>query len=88
MDHYTIVAECKGGIINTRHPGQKSRLRSGLCEAVGLLMAHEMNGDRLFAVVPDTEDTRRLAERIRPRCVSVGINVILMREDGIPVISA
>ncbi|MDR6661282.1 hypothetical protein J2W51_003868 [Tardiphaga robiniae] len=24
-----IVAECKGGIINTRHPGQLSRLRKG-----------------------------------------------------------
>lgn len=32
-----IIAECKGGIINTRHPGQISRLRRGLCEAVGLL---------------------------------------------------
>jgi hypothetical protein len=34
-----VLAECKGGIINTRHPGQVSRLSKGLCETVGLLMA-------------------------------------------------
>src|ERR1039458_7401782 len=28
-----ILAECKGGIVNTRHSGQTSRLRKGLCEA-------------------------------------------------------
>jgi hypothetical protein len=26
----TIFAECKGGIVNTRHPGQRSKLRKGL----------------------------------------------------------
>jgi len=35
----SFVAECKGGIINTRHAGQLSRLRRGLCEAVGLLLS-------------------------------------------------
>ena len=30
-DH-AITAECKGGIINTRHPGQVSRRYRGLCE--------------------------------------------------------
>jgi hypothetical protein len=39
-DGITIWAECKGGIVNTRHPGQVSRLTKGLCEAVGLLMAN------------------------------------------------
>jgi len=34
----SIVAECKGGIVNTRHSGQTSRLRKDLCEAAGLLM--------------------------------------------------
>lgn len=34
-----ISAECKGGIINTRHPGQVSRLYRGLCETVGLRSA-------------------------------------------------
>lgn len=27
-----VVAECKGGFINTRHSGQLSRLRKGLCK--------------------------------------------------------
>jgi hypothetical protein len=31
--------QCKGGIINTRHPGQVSPLYRGLCETVGLLTA-------------------------------------------------
>jgi hypothetical protein len=32
VGNHTIFAECKGGIINTRHSGQVSRLRKGLCE--------------------------------------------------------
>jgi hypothetical protein len=55
-DDGMIVAECKGGIVNTSHAGQKSRLRKGLCEAVGLLMAREKGG-RQVAVVPNTETT-------------------------------
>src|SRR4051794_37730149 len=49
-DH-VVAAECKGGIINTRHPGQVSRLYRGLCETVGLLMATPSQG-RQGAVVP------------------------------------
>jgi hypothetical protein len=45
-----ISAECKGGIINTRHSGQVSRLYKGLCEAVGLLMSKPSQG-RQVAVV-------------------------------------
>ena len=63
-----IVAECKGGIINTKHAGQKSKLRRGLCEAVGLLMSREETGERHYAVVPLTDDTQRLADQMRPRC--------------------
>ena len=37
-----VVAECKGGVVNTRHAGQLSKLRRGLCEAVGLLMARPL----------------------------------------------
>lgn len=40
----TLVAECKGGVINTRHPGQVSKLQKGLCEAVGLLIARPPAG--------------------------------------------
>ena len=67
----TWIAECKGGIINTRHPGQVSRLRKGLCEAVGLSLARAVeDSTRQFAVVPHTRATeefgRRMA-RARPR---------------------
>jgi hypothetical protein len=82
MESYTIVAECKGGIINTKHAGQKSRLRRGLCEAVGLLMSRETTEERHYAVVPLTDDTQRLAERMRPRCTKAGIEIVLIREDG------
>jgi hypothetical protein len=55
VDGLSIVAECKGGIINTKHPGQQSRLRRGLCEAVGLLLASPLiEGRRQVAVVPHT----------------------------------
>jgi hypothetical protein len=74
-DHI-ISAECKGGIINTRHPGQVSRLYKGLCETVGMLMATPSQG-RQVAVVPLTESTRRLAERLPPRCALAGIEIAL-----------
>jgi hypothetical protein len=80
-----IVAECKGGIINTKHAGQKSKLRRGLCEAVGLLMSRENTGERQYAVVPLTDDTQRLADQMRPRCRKAGIEIALIREDGMIV---
>ncbi len=73
----TISAECKGGIINTRHAGQVSRLYRGLCETVGLLMATPSQG-RQVAVVPLTPATLRLAERLAPRCASAGIEIALV----------
>lgn len=63
-DH-VISAECKGGIINTKHSGQVSRLFKGLCETVGMLMATPSQG-RQVAVVPLTASTLRLAERLAP----------------------
>jgi hypothetical protein len=72
-DH-VISAECKGGIINTKHPGQVSRLYKGLCETVGMLMATPSQG-RQVAVVPFTEGTLRLAERLAPRCALAGIQI-------------
>lgn len=80
-DGNLIVAECKGGIINTRHSGQRSRLYSGLCETVGLLMAKETAGEE-YAVVPSTPVTRRLAERMHRRCAAVGITICLVEADG------
>jgi hypothetical protein len=77
-----IVAECKGGIINTKHAGLKSKLRRSLCEAVGLLMSRENTGEKQYAVVPLTDDTLRLADRMRRRCREAGIEIALVREDG------
>jgi hypothetical protein len=76
-----VSAECKGGIINTRHPGQVSRLYKGLCETVGLLMATPSQG-RQVAVVPHTESTFRLATRLAPRCVLAGIELALVTSRG------
>jgi hypothetical protein len=76
-----IVAECKGGIINTSHAGQKSRLRKGLCEAVGLLMARDKGG-RQVAVVPNTETTLKLARKLAPRALDAGIEIAVVNERG------
>jgi hypothetical protein len=78
-DSQVIVAECKGGIINTRQPGQVSR--QGLCETAGLLMATPSQG-RQVAVVPLTESTLRLAERLAPRCALAGIEIALVGSRG------
>lgn len=80
---YRIVAECKGGIINSKHAGQKSRLRRGLCEAVGLLMSRPPGQEKQFAVVPKTVDTSTLAQRMRNRCHLAGIGICLVGEDGV-----
>lgn len=78
----TLVAECKGGVINTRHPGQVSRLQKGLCEAVGLLIARQQEGEQHIAVVPDTRETRRLADRMAGRAKAAGIEIALVAGDG------
>ena len=76
-----VSAECKGGIINTRHPGQVSRLNKGLCETVGRLMATPSPG-RQVAVVPYTESTFRLAKHLAPRCALAGIELALVKSRG------
>ena len=76
-----VSAECKGGIINTRHSGQVSRLDKGLCEVVGRLMASETAG-RQVAVIPYTEATLRLAKRLAPRCARAGIEIALVGRRG------
>jgi hypothetical protein len=78
-----FVAECKGGVINTKHAGQQSRLRKGLCEAVGLLMASPVaNGRRQFAVVPLTKTTQVLARRMAQRAGAAGIDIALVDRHG------
>jgi hypothetical protein len=76
-----ILAECKGGIVNTSHSGPTSRLRKGLCEAVGQLMASPKGG-RQVAVVPHTETTLRLAQKLAPRAKEAGIEIALVDELG------
>jgi len=76
-----ISAECKGGIINTRHPGQVARLYKGLCETVGMLMATPSHG-RQVAVVPLTDGTMRLAQRLATRCALAGIEIALVGGRG------
>jgi len=82
IDGQRVVVECKGGTINSRHAGQLSRLRRGLCEAIGLLMARPPDGAREIAAVPWTVGTARLAERMAARCRRAGIDIALVRRDG------
>lgn len=82
VDGQPIVIECKGGTINSTHAGQLSRLRRGLCEAVGLLMARPLDGAREIAAVPWTPETERLAKRMAYRCAGIGIELALVRRDG------
>ena len=77
-----IVVECKGGTINTKHSGQLSKLRQGLCEAVGLLMARVPDGAREVAAVPWTPETERLAARMASRCRDAGVEIALVHRDG------
>lgn len=81
VGNHVVSAECKGGIINTRHSGQVSRLYKGLCETVGMLMATPSQG-RQVAVVPFTAGTMRLAERLAPRCAFAGIEIAMVGSRG------
>lgn len=83
MPSGSVVAECKGGVINTRHPGQRSRLRGGLCEAIGQLFGlDDTPGRRQFAVVPNTPVTADLAARIWRRAAASGIEIALVDGRG------
>lgn len=82
-DGFIYVAECKGGVLNTKHPGQQSRLRQGLCETVGLLLASPITtGRRQFAVVPRTNATANLAEKLAGRAHPAGIEIALVDAQG------
>ena len=78
-----VVAECKGGIVNTRHAGQVSRLRKGLHEAAGQLLTRSGNGEINVAVVPHTITTRDLAIRMAPRANRAGISIALITSTGV-----
>lgn len=81
LDGRKLVAECKGGVINSKHAGQLSRLRSGLCEAVGLLLARP-HDEQHIAVVPYTPATLALARRMIVRTLAAGIRIALVDADG------
>jgi hypothetical protein len=80
----SFAAECKGGVINSRrHPGRLSRLRKGLCEAVGQLLSKEpREGMRQFAVVPLTSVTEKLGLLMAPRVAKAGIEIALVDAVG------
>ncbi len=83
IDGANFVAECKGGVINSKHAGQLSRLRQGLCEAIGLLLATQVaEGTRQFAVVPRTPVTETLAQRMMVRAKKAGIEIALVDGRG------
>jgi hypothetical protein len=83
IDGVNFVAECKGGIINSKHAGQLSRLRQGLCETVGLLLASQVpESTRQFAVVPRTPVTEMLAQRMIARATKAGIEIALVDGRG------
>lgn len=77
-----VIAECKGGVINSTHNGQRSRTRKGMSELIGQLMILPANGARHVAVLPETYDTARLAPLLAVRCALVGIEIALVRENG------
>jgi hypothetical protein len=82
IDGRPVHVECKGGTINTTHPGQMSKLRRGLCEAVGLLMARQSDEAREIAAIPWTPVTGRLAKSMSGRCTKAGIEIALVKRDG------
>jgi len=82
LDGVEVEVETKGGVINSRHPGRLSRLRKGLHEAVGQLMASPRGEGQLIAAVPSHPETLKVAEKLRERCSRVGITLALIERDG------
>jgi len=83
-----IVAECKGGVVNSKHAGQKSKLRRAVLEAVGQLLCRPQGDERQVAVVPDAPESRKWAKRIALRAWAAGIEVALVdRKGGVEYVS-
>ena len=76
MNGHWLVAECKGGVVNSQHAGQASRLRRGLC------LTRPLDGERQVAVVPSTPLTRKVASRLSPRARTAGIEIALVDPMG------
>jgi hypothetical protein len=60
-----------------------SRLRKGLCEAVGMLLQNPVqDGQRQVAVVPCTPATEALGRKTAPRAQAAGIEIALVDGRG------
>ena len=82
LDEVVVRAECKGGIINSKHSGARSSLRSGFNELIGQTMSMAVDGARHIAVAPQTSDSELQASRLKDRCKSAGIEIALITRDG------
>jgi len=82
VEGQVVEVEAKGGVSNTLHPGQRSRLRRHLCEAVGQLLASDQSAARQIAAVPKHRETVALSRRMASRCRDAGIEIALVSEDG------
>ncbi len=84
IDGDCVWVETKGGVLNTKHPGQTSKLRRGLCEAVGMLMngSKTEGADLLLAAVPNHPVTETLAQQMAQRCRDAGIAIALVSDTG------
>ena len=76
-----VVVEAKGGCLNSRHPGLKSKLLRHLYEAVGSLF-DPPEATRLIAAVPRHSETEKLASRMAPHCHAAGIEIALVSHSG------
>lgn len=74
--------ECKGGVINSRHAGVTSRLRTGLQELIGILMARPEGPERQIAVIPFSSETVKQAMKLAPRARKAGIEIALVSDTG------
>lgn len=77
-----VRAECKGGIVNSKHSGALSKVRSGFNELVGQTMSMPLDGSRHVAVAPRTSASLVQAARLQDRCKAAGIEIALVGEDG------
>lgn len=82
IDGTRFIAECKGGTVNSSHPGQKSRLRKALSELIGQLIILPKGDERQVAVLPHTNEVERLARKMKERALAAGIEIALVHEDG------
>lgn len=77
-----VRAECKGGIVNSKHSGALSKVRSGFNELIGQTISMPEDGSRHVAVAPRTAASEIQASRLRSRCAAAGIEIALVNSDG------